>query len=246
MQRWKITLEYDGTPFEGWQSQPSRKGVQDHVEKALAAFNPEGPKTVVAGRTDAGVHAVGQVFHVDLERELEPEKLCDALNAHLRKKPIVAIQAERVPPEFSARFDATRRFYRYIVLNRRHPTALLIHRAWHVSTDLDMAIMQRAAQDLLGAHDFTSFRSAACQAKNPVRTLTHFEITQHDDQIWFECSARAFLHHQVRNMVGTLVQMGRGYRPPDDIPRILAAKDRAEGGMTAPAHGLYFMHADYS
>jgi tRNA pseudouridine38-40 synthase len=245
MPRWKITLEYDGTPFDGWQRQPHGKGVQDYVERALAAFNTDHPKTIVAGRTDAGVHAVGQVIHTDLDRDMGGEKLCDALNAHLRPHPIVALMAEKVSMDFSARFDATQRHYRYIVLPRLAPAALLINRVWNVQYPLDLAAMQRAAQDLIGAHDFTSFRSAACQAKNPVRTLTDFTVTQHDDQIWFECSARAFLHHQVRNMVGTLVEIGRGLRPADDIPRIFAAQNRAAAGVTAPAGGLYFMRVDY-
>jgi tRNA pseudouridine38-40 synthase len=245
MQRWKITLEYDGTPFDGWQSQPHGKGVQNYVERALAAFNPENPKTIVAGRTDAGVHAMGQVFHADLAREIGAEKLCDALNAHLRPQPIVALRADRARADFSARFDAKRRYYRYVVLQRAAPPALLSDRVWHMPHPLNLSAMQSAAQDLLGAHDFTSFRSAACQAKNPVRTLTDFTVTQHDDQIWFECSARAFLHHQVRNMVGTLVEIGRSIRPTDDIPRIFAAQNRAAAGITAPAGGLYFVRVDY-
>jgi tRNA pseudouridine38-40 synthase len=245
MQRWKITLEYDGTPFDGWQTQPNGNGVQDYVERALAAFNPEHPKTIVAGRTDAGVHAMGQVIHADLERDIGAEKLCDALNAHLRPHPIVALKAEAVPQDFSARFGAKQRYYRYIVLQRTSPPALLINRVWYMPHPLDLAAMQTAARDLLGPHDFTSFRSAACQAKNPTRTLKDFTVTQHDDEVWFECSARAFLHHQVRNMVGTLVEIGRGIRPVDDIPRIFVAQARAAAGITAPAGGLYFMRVDY-
>jgi len=243
--RYKVILEYDGTKFEGWQSQPSGKGVQDIVEKALAAFNPETPRTAVAGRTDAGVHALGQVISVDIARELTPNKLCDAMNAHMRYQPVVAIKAEIVDEKFSARFNAKKRYYRYVVLNRRMPPALLENRVWHLPQKLGMAAMENAAVQLVGPHDFTSFRSSVCQAKNPVRTLSEFTITARDDQIWFECSARAFLHHQVRNMVGTLVEIGRGRRPPDDIPRIIAARDRAEAGITAPPGGLYFVGVDY-
>ena len=243
--RWKITLEYDGTPFDGWQNQASGNGVQNHVERALAAFNPEAPTTVVAGRTDAGVHALGQVVHTDIEREMTGEKLCDALNAHLRPQPIVALTAETVSKNFSARTSAIKRHYRYIVLQRRTPPTLKLNRVWHMMHPLDIPAMQRAAQDFIGLHDFNSFRSSVCQSNRPVRTVDTFTVTPHEDEIWFECSARAFLHHQVRNMVGTLVEIGRGHRPVNDIPRIFETKDRGQAGVTAPAGGLYFMHVDY-
>ena len=245
MQRFKVTLEYDGTKFEGWQSQPSGKGVQDHVERALAAFNPEAPRTIVAGRTDAGVHALGQVFHVDIARDLTPQKLCDALNAHLRKQPIIALTAEAVADSFSARISAKKRYYRYVVLNRKPPPAILKNRVWHIPYRLNIAAMQEGATMLVGPHDFTSFRSSVCQAKNPVRTLQEFTVTAHDDQIWFECAARAFLHHQVRNMVGTLAEIGRGRRKAAEIPSMIAARTRAAAGLTAPPQGLYFMKVDY-
>ncbi len=243
--RYKIVLEYDGTNFDGWQKQPNGKGVQNIVENALAAFNPEAPKTIVAGRTDAGVHALGQVISIDIAREITPNKLCDALNAHLRFHPIIAISAEAVDENFSARFSAKKRYYRYVILNRPAPPALLANRVWHLPHKLNLAVMQKAAMDFIGQHDFTSFRSVACQAKNPVRQMLDFTITPREDQIWLECSAPAFLHHQVRNMVGTLVEIGRGQRPADDIPRILAARDRAVAGVTAPAGGLYFVRVDY-
>jgi len=243
--RYKIILEYDGTHFEGWQSQSSGKGVQDHVEKALAAFNPEMPGTTVAGRTDTGVHALGQVISVDIAREITPEKLCDALNAHLRHRPIVALHAEIVGPEFSARRDAKMRHYRYVVFCRKPPTALLAKRVWHMRHPLNISAMQTAAMDFLGQHDFTSFRSAACQSTRPVRSVDAFTITPRGEEIWFEISARAFLHHQVRNMVGTLVEIGRGQRAVDEIPRIIAAKDRSAAGLTAPPWGLYFVKVDY-
>jgi len=243
--RYKVTLEYDGTRFEGWQSQPSGKGVQDIVERALAAFNPETPRTIVAGRTDAGVHALGQVIHVDIAREIAPIKLCDAINAHLRKYPIIALAAEVVDEHFSARISAKKRHYRYVVLNRRMPPALLVNRVWHVPHRLNLAAMQEGAALLVGPHDFTSFRSSVCQAKNPVRTLQAFTVTQHDVQIWFECAARAFLHHQVRNMVGTLIEIGRGKRKAADIPSIITARDRSAAGLTAPPGGLYFVSVDY-
>lgn len=243
--RFKITLEYDGTDYEGWQSQPSGKGVQDVVERALAIFNPEAPRTVVAGRTDAGVHALGQVIHVDIQRDMTADKICDALNANLRPHPIVAVDAEIVSDQFSARFDATMRYYRYVILHRRHPTALLRDRAWHIYQSLDLDVMRAGAAHLIGDHDFTSFRSAACQSKRPERRLDSFTITQRDDQLWLECSARAFLHNQVRNMVGTLVEIGRGLRDADSIPDIFAARDRAAAGQTAPACGLYFMKVEY-
>jgi len=245
MTRYKIILEYDGTHFEGWQTQPSGKGVQDHVEKALAAFNAESPSTTVAGRTDTGVHALGQVISVDIAREITPEKLCDALNAHLRHTPIVALHAEMTAPDFSARRDAKMRHYRYIVYCRKPPTALLAKRVWHMRYLLNLSAMQTAAMDFVGSHDFTSFRSAACQSTRPQRSIDAFMVTQHDEEIWFEVSARAFLHHQVRNMVGTLVEIGRGQRATDDIPRIIAARDRSTAGLTAPPWGLYFVKVDY-
>ncbi len=245
MARFKVILEYNGTNYEGWQTQASGKGVQDVVEHAIAQFAPEQPRVVAAGRTDTGVHAMGQVFHVDIQREMTAPKVCDAINAHLRQHPVAAISAEIVSDDFSARFDAKKRYYRYVILNRRAPAALLRGRVWQMPSRVNIAAMQEAAALLIGAHDFTSFRSSVCQAKNPKRTLDNFTITQHADQIWFECSARAFLHHQVRNMVGTLVEIGRGKRAISDIPKMLAAKDRAAAGLTAPACGLYFMKVDY-
>lgn len=244
--RYKITLEYNGTGFDGWQKQPSGNGVQNYVEQALSAFNPEAPGTIVAGRTDAGVHAMGQVISVDLVRDITPMKLCDALNAHLRGRAIVAVMAEIVPDDFSARTSAKRRYYRYVILNRRSPTALLADRVWQFPHRLNLAAMQEGAAHFVGKHDFTSFRSSICQARNPVRTIDAFTVTPHDDQIWFEISARAFLHHQVRNMVGTLVEIGRGKQPPGDIPKMIAAHTRAAAGPTAPACGLYFVKVEYS
>lgn len=246
MTRFKITLEYNGTKYEGWQTQPSGKGVQDAVEKAIAGFAPEAPRVVAAGRTDTGVHAMGQVIHVDIERKMTPNKLCDAINAHLRPHLIAATRAEIVADDFSARFDAKKRYYRYVILNRRAPAALLEGRVWQMPHRVNFRLMQEAAAQMVGTHDFTSFRSTWCQAKNPVRTLDEFTLTQRgDDQIWLECSARAFLHHQVRNMVGTLVDIGRGKRDIAELQKMFAAKDRASAGQTAPACGLYFMKVDY-
>jgi len=250
--RWKLTLEYDGAPFAGWQKQHNAFSVQEALEKAITAFCGEAVQAHVAGRTDAGVHATGQVAHIDLAREADEKTVRDALNFHLRPHPVAVVKAERVGPEFHARFGATYRAYCYkILMGRRADTVLLQNRAWHIGRELDVAKMNKAARHLLGTHDFSSFRDAECQAKSPIRSLDRLEFTEnkselsagHMIELWAE--ARSFLHHQIRNFVGTLEMVGEGKLQPDDVKTILEAKDRTKAGPTAPAHGLYFIRVDY-
>ena len=243
--RWKLTIEYDGRPFMGWQSQPHGPSVQDAVEEAVAKFSGETPRLHAAGRTDAGVHALGQVAHFDLKRAAEPRTIRNALNAHLRPRPISILSAEEAPPGFHARLSARQRRYRYVVLNRPARPALDEGRVWHVPVALNVEKMREAAAHLLGKHDFTSFRAAECQAKSPVKTLDRFEIEQDGDKLLFHTEARSFLHHQVRNMVGTLMLVGRGKWRAGQVAEALKACDRSAAGPTAPPEGLYLVGVDY-
>ena len=245
MPRYKITVEYDGTPFSGWQIQNQSLSVQWVIEQALEIFAKKSIPTMVAGRTDAGVHARGQVFHFDLELDVTPQRVCDAINALVRPHPISCLHGEIVPSDFNARVSARRRHYRYIILNRRAPAMLENMRVWHIIKPLNISVMQQAAQDLLGRHDFTSFRHSECQAKTPTRTLDQLDLRIEGEYLIADISARAFLHHQVRNMIGTLSDIGLGKLPVDGIPEIIAARDRRAAGQNAPPHGLYFMQVDY-
>jgi tRNA pseudouridine38-40 synthase len=245
MPRYRLTVEYDGGPFVGWQRQTSGPSVQAALEAALAKFAGEAPETVAAGRTDAGVHALGQVVHVDLAREWQPEKICDALNFHLRPDPVVALAAARVPPDFHARLSAIRRSYLYRILNRRAPPALENGRVWAVARPLDAEAMHDAAQALVGHHDFTSFRASICQAKSPVKTLDLLSVRRAGAEIHVDARARSFLHHQVRNMVGTLAEVGLGRWRRADVAAALAARDRRAAGPTAPPEGLYLVEVGY-
>jgi tRNA pseudouridine38-40 synthase len=244
--RWKLTIEYDGRPYMGWQRQAHGASVQSEIETAIERFSGERARLHVAGRTDAGVHALGQVAHFDLERAADPRTVREALNAHLRPQPVAVLSAEAVPPGFHARMSARRRRYRYLVLNRPARPALDIGRVWHVPQALDDAAIRAAAAELVGHHDFTSFRAAMCQAKSPIRTLDRLEPVRTGDLLAFEVEARSFLHHQVRNMVGTLILVGRGKWRPARVAMALAAKDRAAGGPTAPPDGLYLVGVDYA
>lgn len=245
MPRYRLLIEYDGGPFQGWQSQPGVPTVQDAIETAVFALCGERVRVSGAGRTDAGVHAAGQVGHLDMTRGLAPERLCDALNAHLRPKPIAILGAEIVPEAFDARFSAIRRVYRYTILNRRAPPALAAGRVWHVVRHLDVEAMHRAAQALVGRHDFTAFRNADCQAKSPLRTLDRICLRRDGDVITAETAARAFLHNQVRSMIGSLKRVGEGAWPESAIAEILAARDRARCGALAPPAGLSLVRVDY-
>jgi tRNA pseudouridine38-40 synthase len=245
MPRYKLTLEYDGGPFRGWQRQSGRDSVQQVIEDAVRAFCGEQVQVVGAGRTDAGVHATGQVAHLDLTRSVAPETLRNALNHHLRPRPVTVLEAALADDTFHARFSATARHYAYRIVNRRAPLTLEAGRAWQVPTPLDAELMHEAAQRLLGRHDFTSFRSALCQAKSPVKTLDRLAVRRQDDRLEIVARARSFLHHQVRNLVGTLKLIGEGRWPVERIEAVLAARDRAAAGPTAPACGLYLVRVDY-
>lgn len=250
-QRWKLTIEYDGTPFVGWQKQESDLSVQSCLERAVHLFSGETVTSHVAGRTDAGVHATGQVAHIDLEKPSDEKTVRDAINYHMRPHPVAILKAEKVSDEFHARFKATNRVYCYkIMMNRSAEPMILKNRVWHVWQPLDVVRMNEGAKHLLGKHDFSSFRSAACQANSPIRSIDRLEFiekqditTGHHIEMWAE--ARSFLHHQIRNIVGTLRNVGEGKNTPEDVKRILGARDRTQAGAMAPAHGLYFMRVDY-
>jgi tRNA pseudouridine38-40 synthase len=243
--RYRLLVEYDGTPFAGWQRQADRPSVQAALEDAAAALTGAQVTVIGAGRTDAGVHASGQVAHLDLPRPFVPERLLGGLNAHLRPWPIAVIEARPAAGGFHARFGAIRRRYRYRILNRRAPPALERAWVWHVPVPLDLALMAEAARRLEGRHDFSSFRAAECQAASPVRTLERLCVQRHGAELWIEAAARSFLHHQVRNIVGTLERIGAGRLPLAGLRAILEARDRAAAGPTAPAAGLILMGVDY-
>ncbi|MDR0967400.1 MAG: tRNA pseudouridine(38-40) synthase TruA [Rickettsiales bacterium] len=245
MTRYKITLEYDGTNLIGWQENDNGVSAQSLITDAIFQFCQQRVDVVAAGRTDAGVHAIGMVAHFDLDGEFDAETIKRATNFWLIKNnsPMAALDVEDVTNDFHARFSATRRNYRYIILNRGAPLVLEKNRVWWVPQKLDVDAMKSAAARLVGNHDFTSFRASECQAKSPIKTLDKMEIFQNGDRIVIDTSARSFLHHQVRNMVGTLVEIGLGKRL--DIDEIFAAKNRSAAGVTAPADGLYFMSAEY-
>lgn len=245
MPRYKITIEYDGTPFVGWQIQDNGPSVQGLLIAAVAAFTGENVDVRGAGRTDAGVHALGQVAHFDLARAREPDKICDALNAHLRPHPIAVVAAEQVADNFDARFSATRRHYLYRIVSRRADLALERNRVWRYPRTLDATAMHAAAQNLAGNHDFTTFRAAECQAKSPVKTLDRLDVEQHDGEIRVIAEARSFLHHQVRSMVGSLALVGDGKWDAADLAGALAARDRSACGPVAPPDGLYLVRVDY-
>ena len=239
MPRYKLTVEYDGTGFVGWQYQGDGRSVQEALERAIERLSGERVRVHGAGRTDSGVHACGQCCHLDLARPAAPEVLRDALNAHLRPAPIAVLAAAEAAASFDARRDAIARVYLYRIINRRAPLGLARDRAWHVSRPLDADAMAEAAGRLEGTHDFTTFRAAQCQASSPVRTLDSLTVRRDGAEIAVRAWARSFLQHQVRAMVGTLVQVGEGQRTPGDVGLALGARDRNRGGPTAPSCGLY-------
>jgi len=248
MTRWKITIEYNGGAFSGWQRQEHVPSVQQCIEEAITGFCQQDITIHAAGRTDAGVHAYGQVAHFDLDygdRPLSGFELLKALNAHLRPHKISIVDAAPVDSEFHARFSALNKLYIYRILNRAAPPALEEGLVWHAKRELDAQKMHEAAQHLIGYHDFTTFRDSQCQAKSPMRTLDRIAIRREGDMIILETEARSFLHHQVRNMVGTLALIGEGKWTRDDLEEAFAAKDRTRGGPTAPADGLYLARIDY-
>lgn len=245
MSRWKLTVEYDGAPFVGWQRQENRLSVQEALEEAVLAFSGERAGVHGAGRTDAGVHALGQVAHLDLARDWSAETVRDALNAHLRPLPVSILAAEPVEDGFHARFSARERRYLYRIINRRAPLAIERGHAWWVPAPLDAEAMARAGAVLVGRHDFTSFRAAACQAENPVKTMDSLVVSREGEEIRLRLSARSFLHNQVRIIAGTLVRAGEGRLDAEDMASILAARDRAKAGATAPPDGLYLTAVGY-
>lgn len=245
MARYKITIEYDGTPFVGWQRQANGPSVQAALEDAVFAFCQERVTVHGAGRTDTGVHATGQVAHVDIARAPAASKVRDALNFYLKPLPVAVLCAEAVDESFHARFSATGRRYLYRIVNRRAPLALDRGRAWFVPQPLDLDAMRAAAGELVGRHDFTSFRASECQAASAVKTLDRFEVGACGETLEFVAAARSFLHHQVRNMVGTLKLVGEGKWTPGDVVAALAARDRSAAGPTAPAEGLYLTEVRY-
>jgi len=244
---WALLLEYDGTPYVGWQRQASGVSIQAVLESACARLNGGAPvAATAAGRTDAGVHAAGQVVQVALPDRYGSGQIRDALNFHLKPHPIVVLQARPAAPGWSPRFDATGRVYAYRILNRRARPALALHRAWHVERRLDDTAMAEAASLLLGRHDFTSFRASACQAKSPIRTLDRLDVDRDGDTLTVTSAARSFLHHQVRNMVGTLKLVGEGRWSPGQAQTALDARDRRAAGPTAPPDGLILVAIRYS
>lgn len=245
MPRYKLTIEYDGAPFVGWQSQANGEAVQDVLEAGVKGFSGLDIRVNGAGRTDAGVHALGQVAHVDLPEPVRTDTLRDAVNAHMRPHPVAIVEVEEVAEDFEARFSATRRHYMYRIVNRRAPLTLDRGQAWLVHKALDAEAMHAAARVLLGKHDFTTFRSTQCQAKSPEKTLDQLDVARYGDEIEIVTSARSFLHSQVRSMVGSLVWVGEGRWSADDLRGALDAQDRRACGPVAPPDGLYLVRVDY-
>ena len=245
MTRYRLTLEYDGGPFVGWQRQDNGPSVQGALEAAIGKLSGERITVTGAGRTDAGVHALGQVAHFDLEKPFTPDKVRDALNHFLRPDPVTVLDAAEVAGDFHARFSAAARHYLFRILNRRAQPALDKGRVWHVTALLDTDAMHRAAQILVGNHDFTTFRAAECQAQSPVKTLDRLDVFRRGEEIHIEASARSFLHHQIRSFAGTLKLVGEGKWQPRDVADALAAKDRSRCGPVSPPDGLYLVRVDY-
>ena len=245
MTRWKLILEWDGTPFMGWQRQDHGPSVQAAVEQAALAMTGETVTAHAAGRTDAGVHALAMPAHLDIQKHLTPHRLREGLNALLRPDPVAVLAAEPVAVDWHARFSCVGRRYLYRIANRRAPLTLDAHRAWRIGPPLDLAAMQEGAAHLVGHHDFTTFRSVHCQSDSPVKTLDRLDVEQEGEEIRIQAAARSFLHHQVRSMTGCLALVGLGRWKPGDIRKALKARDRAALGLNAPPEGLYFVEALY-
>jgi len=244
--RWKLTLEYDGGPFVGWQRQALGESVQQTLEQAISQMTGESVTVHGAGRTDAGVHALGMAAHVDIAKPLTPHRLREGVNALVRPAPISVLEVEPVADDWHARFSCTGRRYLYRILNRRAPPAVKRGKVWHVALPLNVEAMAEGAAKLVGRHDFTTFRSAHCQSDSPIKKLDELRIERVGDEVHIHAAARSFLHHQVRSMTGCLAMVGRGQWSPDDIATALEAKDRAELGLNAPPEGLYFVEATYA
>lgn len=245
MTRFRLTVEFDGRPFMGWQRQAHGPSVQQAIEEAVRAATGEQATLHAAGRTDAGVHALAMAAHVDVAKPITAFRLMEALNAHLRPNPVAILGCETVPDDWHARFSCLGRAYVYRIVNRRAPLALDVGRAWRVTRPLDAEAMHAAAQILVGRHDFTTFRSVQCQAESPVKTLDRLDVRREGEAVLIEAAARSFLHHQVRSMVGCLAMVGQGQWTADDMRTALEARDRAALGLNAPPEGLYFVRALY-
>jgi tRNA pseudouridine38-40 synthase len=243
--RWRLTIEFDGGPFMGWQRQDHGPSVQQTLEQAIHRMTGELATVHGAGRTDAGVHALAMTAHVDITKNVTEHRLREGLNAVMRPQPVSVLAAEHAPEDWHARFSCIERRYLYRILNRRARAALDAGRVWHVAVPLDVEAMQEGAAHLVGYHDFTTFRSVHCQSESPVKTLDRLDVSRIGEEIRIEAAARSFLHHQVRSMVGCLALVGRGQWRPEDIRKALEAHDRAELGLNAPPHGLYFVSATY-
>ena len=246
MPRYRILVEYDGTPFVGWQVQANGQTVAGAIASALQKLTGRTVPVHGAGRTDAGVHALAQVAHFDLDTEWDPLKLREGLNALVRPHPVAILIVDRTAHDFHARYSATARHYLYRIVNRRAPLALELNRAWHVAQPLDESLMQTAAGHLLGRHDFTTFRSVECQAASPVKTLDVLNVSRRGELVEVSASARSFLHNQVRSMVGSLKLVGEGKWQPVEVKQALEARDRSACGPVAPPHGLYLLRVDYA
>lgn len=245
MPRYRLRIEYDGQPFVGWQRQDNGPGVQGVLEAAVEAFSGEQVTIYGAGRTDAGVHALGQVAHMDLSNAVPTDTIRDAMNAHLRPNPVAVLEATEVSEDFHARFSAVSRTYLYRIVNRRPPLTITAGQAWWVPTRLDVSAMHEAAQVLIGKHDFSSFRSTFCQSKSPVKTLDQLDVVTHDGEIHIHAHAKSFLHNQVRIMVGSLRYVGEGKWSAEDLKEVLEACDRTRAGQTAVPDGLYLTDVGY-
>jgi len=245
MPRYRLLIEYDGAPFVGWQRQTNGRAVQQAIEEAVTAFCGEATTVNGAGRTDSGVHALGQVAHIHLVREWPADTVRDAINAHLKPEPVSILKVESVGNDFDARFSAIKRYYRYVIVNRRAPLALEAGRAWQVMKALDADAMHEAGQVLVGHHDFTTFRSTECQSASPVKTVDRIDVRRDGERIVVEVSARSFLHNQVRSFVGSLKQVGEGKWTSADLRAALEAKDRKACGPVAPPDGLFLVQVDY-
>jgi tRNA pseudouridine38-40 synthase len=246
MTRFRLTVEYDGRPFMGWQRQAHGPSVQQAIEEAVMAVTAEKAVLHAAGRTDAGVHALAMTAHVDIERPITPFRLMEALNARLRPNPVAILGCETMPDDWHARFSCVGREYLYRIINRRAPLTLEAGHAWRIAKSLDAESMHEAAQILIGRHDFTTFRSVQCQADSPLKTLDRLDVRREGDEILIETEARSFLHHQVRSMVGCLALVGQGQWTAADLQAALQAKNRTALGLNAPAEGLFFVRARYS
>ena len=245
MPRYKLTIEYDGAPFAGWQRQDNAPSVQEELEKAAQKLDQSTVTVQGAGRTDSGVHALGQVAHIDLTKDLAEDKVRDALNYHLKPNPVAVLQAERVSDDFHARFSATQRHYLYRIIDRRVPLTLDRGQVWRVPRALDASAMHKAAQFLVGTHDFTTFRDAQCQAESPVKSIDKVAVARYGEEVQLTIEARSFLHRQVRSITGSLVEVGFGKWSPQDFKAALDAADRSRCGPVAPPDGLYLTAVDY-